>query len=222
MEQYKAEFIEFMVASKVLTFGDFTTKSGRKTPYFINTGRYRTGAQLNSLANYYADAIVSSQIEFDFLFGPAYKGIPLATATAMALAKRGRDVSFCFNRKEAKDHGEGGVLVGHQPQDGEKALIIEDVTTAGTSLRETIPLLRKAAAINLAGLVVSVDRQERGLSEKNALDQVSIDYQMPAFPIVTVQEVMTHLEGRTLEGEVVLTPQLAERMRSYLREYGGR
>ena len=136
MEAYKQRFIEFMVRSGVLTFGDFTTKSGRKTPYFVNTGLYRTGQQMRQLGEFYADAIEAGiGTKYDVLFGPAYKGIPLVVTTAIALAGRNRDIAFCFNRKEAKDHGERGVLVGHQPQNGERVLIIEDVTTAGTSIR---------------------------------------------------------------------------------------
>ena len=139
MEQYKQDFIDFMVRSDVLTFGDFVTKSGRNTPYFVNTGRYSTGEQLLRLGEFYADAIQSWGQEIDVLFGPAYKGIPLSVTTAVALSRRGTDLAYTFNRKEAKDHGEGGVLVGHAPVDGDRVLIVEDVTTAGTSIRETTP-----------------------------------------------------------------------------------
>ncbi len=222
MEQYKQEFIEFMVSAEVLTFGDFVTKSGRPTPYFVNTGRYRTGEQLFKLANYYADAIIASGIEFDVLFGPAYKGIPLSVATAMALYQRGRNVGYCFNRKEAKDHGEGGLLVGQKLSDGMRVLIIEDVTTAGTSLRETIPQLQAAADVKLAGLVVSVDRMERGQTEKSALAQVTEDYQMPTFAIVTVRDVMDHLSGREVLGKVQLTSEHVQKMNDYLATYGGK
>ncbi|MEY4103888.1 MAG: Orotate phosphoribosyltransferase, partial [Planctomycetota bacterium] len=162
MNDAQRRFVDFMLRVGVLTFGDFTTKSGRKTPYFVNTGRYRSGSQLVELGRAYADAIERSfPGGFDCLFGPAYKGIPLVVAISMAFAERGREVEFCFNRKEAKDHGEGGVLVGRPLKDGDRVLIVEDVTTAGTSIRETVPLLRAAADIRLAGLVVSVDRQER-------------------------------------------------------------
>ena len=213
MTDYKQEFVDFMIEADVLTFGDFVTKSGRKTPYFVNTGRYRTGAQICRLGRFYADAIIAELgTDFDVLFGPAYKGIPLAVATSSALAERGLDTGFCFNRKEAKDHGEGGVLVGHELSDGDRVLIIEDVTTAGTSIRETVPLLRAAADVELAGLVVSVDRAERGTGELSALDQVAEEFDMATFAIVTVHEIieLAGLDDRTVEA-----------MHAYLDEYGG-
>ena len=211
MQQYKRDFIDFMIESDVLTFGDFTTKSGRKTPYFVQTGKYRTGAQIRRLGEFYADAIEANFGEFEVLFGPAYKGIPLAVEAAGALSARGRDVGFMFNRKEAKDHGEGGVLVGHVPQPGDRVLIIEDVTTAGTSIRETVPVLRAAADVALAGLIVSVDRMERGTGDKAALAQVGDEFAMPTHAIVTVQEIIEHAE---------LSDELVERMHAYLAEYG--
>ena len=169
MEQYKREFIEFMVRADALTFGDFTTKSGRQTPYFVNAGRYRTGPQLAALGRFYAAAIQEGwPVDIDILFGPAYKGIPLVATASIALAADGRDVGYCFNRKEAKDHGEGGVLVGALPEDGSRVLIVEDVTTAGTSIRETVPVLRATADVVMAGLVVSIDRQERGTGDRSA------------------------------------------------------
>ena len=221
MEAYKREFIEFMVRCEVLTFGDFTTKSGRKTPYFVNTGKYRSGTQIARLGEFYADAIQGRLSEgYDVLFGPAYKGIPLAVTTAAALASRGKDVGFCFNRKEAKDHGEGGVLVGHQPTDGERVLIVEDVTTAGTSIRETVPVLRAAAAVELAGLIVSVDRQERGKGERAALAEVGEEFGMPTFAIVTLAEIVEHLSGREIDGRVVLGDADLARIEAYRAEYG--
>ena len=213
MDGYKREFIDFMIESDVLTFGDFTTKSGRKTPYFVQTGKYRTGAQIRRLGEFYADAIEANFGDFDVLFGPAYKGIPLAVETAGALAARGRDVGFMFNRKEAKDHGEGGVLVGHVPQPGDRVLIIEDVTTAGTSIRETVPVLRAAAEVELAGLIVSVDRMERGTGDKAALAQVGDEFAMPTHAIVTVEEIIEHAD---------LSDEMVERMHAYLAEYGAR
>jgi len=213
MDRYQETFIDFMYRVGVLTFGDFTTKSGRKTPYFVNTGLYSTGAQLETLGNYYADTIEATigTDGFDVLFGPAYKGIPLVVATSAALARRGHDVAFCFNRKEAKDHGEGGVLVGHKIKDGERVLILEDVTTAGTSIRETVPVLRAAADIQLAGLVVSVDRCERGTGELSALAQVGEEFSMPTFPIVNVYQIMEHLG---------LPEEDMARMQAYLDRYG--
>jgi len=223
METYKREFIEFMVRSEVLTFGDFTTKSGRRTPYFVNTGRYRSGEQIRLLGRFYARAILARpDIEFDVLFGPAYKGIPLAGATALTLAaEHGRDVGFCFNRKEKKDHGEGGVLVGHELRDGERVLIIEDVTTAGTSIRETVPLLAGAADVRLAGLVVSVDRQERGQTAASALTEVGREFGMPTFAIVTIDEVVAHLREFHPDGRPVLGEEDLVRIQAYREAYGG-
>lgn len=220
---YKREFIEFMVRTGVLRFGDFTLKSGRRSPYFFNTGLYRTGAQMERLAGFYATAIDHHLgTAFDVLFGPAYKGIPLAVSIAMALARRGHDVGFCFDRKEAKAHGEGGRLVGHPLSDGDRVLIVEDVTTAGTSIRETVPLLRAAAAVRLAGLVVSVDRHERGAGERTAFAELSEEFAMPAFAIVTVEEVIQHLAGRPIDGRIVLDPAHEARMRAYLAEHAAR
>ena len=218
MHDYQRRFVDFMVASGVLTFGDFTTKSGRRTPYFVNTGKYRSGTQLATLGRAYADAIERSfPGGFDCLFGPAYKGIPLVVAVAMAFAERGRDVEFCFNRKEAKDHGEGGVLVGRKLQDGDRVLIVEDVTTAGTSIRETVPILRAAAAVRLAGLVVSVDRQERATesSTVSALAEVGAEFGMPTAAIVTIDEVVEHLGTR-------LTDADRARIAAYRQAYGAR
>lgn len=223
MQAYKREFIEFMVRSDVLTFGDFTTKSGRKTPFFVNTGRYRTGEQISRLARFYAQAIVREAPEFDLLFGPAYKGIPLVATIAMALYDdHARNVAYAFNRKERKTHGEGGVIVGHVPQAGERVLIVEDVTTAGTSVRETLPLLRAAGEVELVGLVVSVDRMERGAGELNTLDELAVEHRMTTLAIVTIEEVMEHLRGREIDGEIVLDDALYARMRAYRQRYGGR
>lgn len=221
MDEYKQAFIEFMVECEVLRFGNFTTKSGRKTPYFINAGNYRTGSQMRRLAEFYAQAIVHNGVEYDFLFGPAYKGIPLAVSVAMSLAKAGRDVPFCFNRKEAKAHGEGGSLVGHVPQHGQRVLFVEDVTTAGTSIRETTPVLQSSAEVKLAGLVVSVDRQERGTSDATALTEIGQSYNMATFAIVTVTDIMQHLSGNTVNGERVLTQEHHAEMQAYLSRYGG-
>ena len=208
MQEYQRAFVDFMLEVQVLTFGDFTTKSGRKTPYFVNTGLYRTGTQLRKLGHAYADAIERAFPEgFDVLFGPAYKGIPLV------FAERGRDVAFCFNRKEAKDHGEGGTLVGHRLQDGDRVLIVEDVTTAGTSIRETVPVLRSAAAVELAGLVVSVNRQERGTGERTALAELAEEFSMPTHAIVTLDEILEHLGER-------LGAEDRERIAAYRAQYG--
>ena len=204
MDDYQRRFIDFMLEVGVLTFGDFTTKSGRATPYFVNTGLYRSGTQLTTLGRAYADTIEAAFPDgFDVLFGPAYKGIPLVTAVSMAFAERGRDVEFCFNRKEAKDHGEGGVLVGRPLRDGDRVLIVEDVTTAGTSIRETVPILRAAADVSLAGLVVSVDRQERRgeTGTRSALDELSEEFSMPVASIVDLDDVLEHLGDRLGAGD---------------------
>lgn len=224
MKTYKREFIEFMVRSEVLTFGDFVTKSGRSTPYFVNTGKYRTGMQMQQLGEFYADSIENfvheSGQRIDVLFGPAYKGIPLVVSASVALARRGRDIAFTFNRKEVKDHGEGGVLVGHTPADGDRVLWVEDVTTAGTSIRETVPIMQAAADIELAGLVISVDRAERGTGEVSALAQVGADFAMATFSIVTVHEVIEHLAGREVDGTVVLDDVAVDAMHTYLSQWG--
>jgi orotate phosphoribosyltransferase len=218
MHDFQRRFVDFMVGAGVLTFGDFVTKSGRRTPYFVNTGKYRSGSQLATLGRAYADAIERSfPAGFDCLFGPAYKGIPLVVAVSMAFAERGREVEFCFNRKEAKDHGEGGVLVGRPLKDGDRVLIVEDVTTAGTSIRETVPILRAAAKVSLAGLVVSVDRQERASesSTRSALAEVGAEFGMPTAAIVTIDEVVEHLGAR-------LTDADRARIAEYRARYGAR
>lgn len=208
----KQALIELMTEAGVLTFGDFVTKSGRSTPYFVNTGLYRTGDQIARLGRCYARAVLDTiGTGFDVVFGPAYKGIPLAVTTAVALAELGHDVAYCFNRKEEKDHGEGGVLVGHTPRDGDRVLIIEDITTAGTAIREVVPVLRAHADIVLAGLVVSVDRRERGLDDRSALDALAEEFDMPTFAIVSVYDI---IEVMDLDASTVAA------MRAYLDRYG--
>ena len=224
MEQYKQDFIEFMVQCGVLKFGDFTTKSGRKTPFFINTGNYRTGVQIHRLGGFYAAAIHNKiGNRFNVLYGPAYKGIPLAVSTAMSLASNyGHDVSFCFNRKEAKDHGERGIFVGHTPVSGDRVVIIEDVVTAGTSVRESMAALSNITGVTVCGLVVSVDRMERGTSEKNALFELASAFSLETFAIVTLDEIVEHLRGRAIKGAVLLTGEILEQINEYRRRYGAR
>ena len=219
---YKQEFIKFMVRSGVLTFGDFTAKSGRKTPYFINTGNYKTGAQAARLGEFYAQCLTENiPGKVDALFGPAYKGIPLSVATAIALANNhGRDVNYCFNRKEAKDHGEGGVMVGYKLQDGDKVVIIEDVTTAGTSVEETMPILKAAGSVQVLGLVVSVDRMERGKTEQSALQEISARYGIRTAAIVTMAEVVEHLYNRPYKGKIIIDDSIKAAIDAYYEQYG--
>jgi orotate phosphoribosyltransferase len=221
MEQYKKDFIEFMVRCGVLTFGDFTTKSGRKTPFFINTGNYRTGLQIQRLGEFYAAAIHGKLgTSFNVLYGPAYKGIPLVVTTAAALAaKYGHDVAYCFNRKEAKDHGEGGVFVGHTPAAGDRIVIVEDVVTSGISVRESMMLLSKTAA-GILGLAVSVNRMERGTGGTNALTELADEFKISAFAVVTIDEVTSFLHNRPIDGTVVLTDSLMKKIADYRREFG--
>ncbi len=220
----QAAFIDFMCESGVLTFGDFTTKSGRKTPYFVNTGLYSTGAQMATLGDAYAEAALERFGDgFDVLFGPAYKGIPLVVATAAALHRRAdRDVPLVFNRKEAKDHGEGGVLVGHRLKDGDRVLILEDVTTAGTSIRETVPLLRAAAEVEIAGLLVSVDRMERGPSGNgSALTELSDEFSMPTAALVDLDAIVGHLAPGSRSPHALGAEQI-EAIGRYREQYGAR
>ena len=203
---YKQEFIKFMVRSGVLTFGDFTAKSGRKTPYFINTGNYKTGAQAARLGEFYAQCLTENiPGKVDALFGPAYKGIPLSVSTAIALANNhGRDVNYCFNRKEAKDHGEGGVMVGYKLQDGDKVVIIEDVITAGTAMRESLPILAAAAKVEVVGVIISVDRTEKGKGEKSAIQEIRDEFGIPVYSIVTAREIIDNLYNVEVDGKVYI------------------
>lgn len=221
---YREEFITFMVRSGVLTFGDFTTKSGRKTPYFINTGNYKTGSQAARLGDYYAACIQENLPDgVDCLFGPAYKGIPLTVAAAGSLYRNyDRDLPYCFNRKEAKDHGEGGSMVGYKPQAGDRVVIVEDVVTAGTAVRETIELFKSVADVKLTALIVSVDRMERGTGEKTTINELREEYGIAVYPIVTVREIMDYLTDREIDGKVVLTQEIRAKMEDYLAQYGGK
>ena len=214
---YKQDFIKFMVDSGVLTFGEFTLKSGRLSPYFMNSGNYKTGAQLARLGEFYAECIHDSGIKFDTLFGPAYKGIPLAVSTAVALyTKFGIDVNYCFDRKEAKDHGEGGCIVGKQLTDGEKVVIIEDVMTSGKALREVMPKLKDAAKVEVAAMVIQVDRMEKGLNgDKSAVQEVSGEFGVNIYPIVTMNDIIAAIEEGVVPGREYL-----EKMIEYRRIYG--
>lgn len=224
MEQYKKEFIEFMVDSQVLKFGDFVTKSGRKTPFFVNTGFYRTGAQLQKLGRYYAKAIEGTfGLDFDVLFGPAYKGIPLTVATTMAISEEyNKDIKYCSNRKEVKDHGDTGILLGSPITDGDKVVIIEDVTTAGTSIQETLPIIKAQGKVEPLGLVVSVDRMERGQGEKSALKEIEETYGLKTTAIVTMEEVVEHLYNKEYNGKVIIDDTIKAAIDAYYEQYGAK
>ncbi|HEZ7986844.1 MAG TPA: orotate phosphoribosyltransferase [Ruminococcus sp.] len=213
---YKEEFIKFMVDCGVLTFGDFTLKSGRKAPYFINCGNYKTGAQLAKLGEYYADCIHANNIPVETLFGPAYKGIPLAVSTVVALSnKYDVNVSYCFDRKEAKDHGEGGMFVGKTLADGEKVIIIDDVMTSGKALRESMPKLKSAADVNVTGMVITVDRMEKGTSELSAVQEVKRDFNVTVYPIVTMENIIEAIQNDVIPGKEYL-----DKMLQYRETYG--
>ncbi len=214
---YKQQFIKFMVENGVLKFGEFILKSGRKAPYFINTGNYTSGAQLAKLGEYYAQCIVDNNIVAETLVGPAYKGIPLAVTTAVALAERhGVDLNYCFDRKEVKDHGEGGLFVGKQLADGEKIVIIEDVMTSGKALRELLPKLKAAANVEIAGMVISVDRMEKGLeSELSAVQEVYKEFGVKVYSIVTMADIIEAIESGIIDGAEYL-----QKMKEYRGKYG--
>ncbi|MDR0974960.1 MAG: orotate phosphoribosyltransferase [Ruminococcus sp.] len=213
---YKQAFIKFMHECKVLKFGEFTLKSGRLAPYFINTGEYCTGAQIKKLGEFYADCIYQNNLKADTLFGPAYKGIPLAVAAASALYdKYSIDLNYCFDRKEAKDHGEGGIIVGKKLTDGEKVIIIEDVITAGTAIRQTLPVLKAAADVNVTGMIISVDRMEKTASGKSAAVDVYEEFGFTVYPIVTILDIINAIEEEIIPGKEYL-PKIKE----YRAQYG--
>jgi orotate phosphoribosyltransferase len=213
---YKESFIKFMTECGVLTFGDFTLKSGRKAPYFVNTGNYKTGMQLAKLGEYYAECIKENNVDVETLFGPAYKGIPLAVSCSTALYnKYGIDVNYCFDRKEAKDHGEGGVIVGKQLTDGEKVVIIEDVITAGTAIRQVLPILKANADVNITGMIISVDRMEKGKGELSAVQEVKNEFGISIYPIVTINDIIQAIKDGIIDGREYL-----DKMLEYRKTYG--
>ena len=213
----KQQFIKFMVENGVLKFGEFTLKSGRKAPYFINTGNYKSGAQLAKLGEYYARCIVENGLQAQTLVGPAYKGIPLAVTTAVALYNNhGLDLNYTFDRKEVKDHGEGGLFVGKQLTDGEKVIIIEDVMTSGKALREMFPKLAAAAKVEIVGMVISVDRMARGLeSNLSAVQEVYSEFGVKVCSIVTMADIIEAIESGIIEGKEYLG-----KMKEYRKQYG--
>lgn len=222
----KKEFIEFMIKAGVLTFGDFITKSGRRTPYFVNTGNYKTGSQIAQLGKFYADCIMENinsgniDNETAVLFGPAYKGIPLSVTTAVSLADAyNRDIYYCFNRKEIKDHGEGGNLIGYKPQDGDRILIVEDVITAGTAVRECLPVLKAVADVRIEGLVVSVDRMEKGKGNSTAIREIYEEFGIQTFSIITVRDILDYLDSAEAGRIITVDKTLRHRMEEYLEKY---
>lgn len=222
MESYKQEFIDFMVESQVLKFGEFTLKSGRKSPFFMNAGAYVTGSQLKKLGEYYAKAIHDNfGLDFDVLFGPAYKGIPLSVAATMAISSLyGKDIRYCSNRKEVKDHGDTGILLGSQVKDGDRVVIIEDVTTSGKSIEETFPILKAQANVEIKGLIVSLNRMERGRGAGSALAEIKELYGFPTAAIVSMKEVVEHLYNRKCNGEAVISHQIKAAIDAYYEQYG--
>ncbi len=223
MEQYKIDFIDFMLDSHVLKFGEFTLKSGRRSPFFMNAGLYQTGSQLIKLGEFYARAIHDTYgLDFDILFGPAYKGIPLTVATVMAISKiYGRDIRYCSNRKEIKDHGDKGILLGSKLHDGDRVVIIEDVTTSGASMAETVPILRAQADVDIVGLMVSLDRMEVGQEGKvSALSEIKQRYGFSTHAIVTMKEVISCLTERQDGKNPVITREIKKALDAYYAEYG--
>lgn len=222
MEKYKQEFIEFMLDCQVLKFGDFVTKSGRNTPFFVNTGFYRTGTQLKKLGEYYARAIHDRfGDDFDVLFGPAYKGIPLSVATTIAFSEMyGKEIRYCSNRKEVKDHGDKGILLGGPLGDGDRVVIIEDVTTAGTSIRETLPIIQAQGDVKVLGMCVSVDRQERGTGAKSALKEIEEEHGFTTTAIVTMEDVISYLTENEVGGKKVIDENLKAAIDAYYEKYG--
>ena len=225
MEAYKKEFIEFMVESEVLKFGDFTLKSGRKSPFFMNAGAYVTGSQLSRLGEYYAKAIHNHYgTDFDVLFGPAYKGIPLSVATTIAFSRLyGKEIRYCSNRKEVKDHGDTGILLGSKIKDGDRVVIIEDVTTSGKSIQETFPIIQAQGDVTILGLMVSLNRMEKGLeTDKCALDEIQEKYGFPANAIVSMADVVECLYNRPCEGRLIIDDKMKEAIDKYCEQYGAK
>ena len=225
MEAYKKEFIEFMVESEVLKFGDFTLKSGRKSPFFMNAGAYVTGSQLSRLGEYYAKAIHDHYgTDFDVLFGPAYKGIPLSVATTIAFSRLyGKEIRYCSNRKEVKDHGDTGILLGSKIKDGDRVVIIEDVTTSGKSIQETFPIIQAQGDVTILGLMVSLNRMEKGLeTDKCALDEIREKYGFPANASVSMADVVECLYNRPCQGRLIIDDKMKEAIDKYYEQYGAK
>ena len=222
MEDYKKEFIDFMLDCNVLRFGDVTLKSGRESPFFMNAGLYVTGSQLSKLGEYYAKAIHDKYgDDFDVLFGPAYKGIPIGVATTIAYSKLyGKEIRYCSNRKEAKDHGDAGILLGSPIKDGDRVVIIEDVTTSGKSMEETIPIVKAQGDVKILGLMVSLNRCEKGKGDKGALEEIKDLYGFDTAAIVSMKEVIEYLYNKPHNGQIIIDDEIKSRIDAYYEQYG--
>ncbi|PRQ02126.1 Orotate phosphoribosyltransferase [Enhygromyxa salina] len=222
MQPHQQAFVELLVRYEVIRFGEFTLKSGRKSPYFVNAGQLRTGQAIAGLGRAYAAEIQRAELACDLVFGPAYKGVPLAVATAIGLAEQGLDVPYGFDRKEAKDHGEGGVFVGTPPAPGMKIVLVDDVITSGRSIREAVELLRAAGPdIEVGAAIVAVDRQERGRGEKTTLRELHEELGVDVRAIVSIREIVSFLHGREIDGAVVLDDAMKAAIEAYLAEHAG-
>jgi len=221
METFQRDFVELLVQYEVIRFGDFTLKSGRKSPYFINAGQLRSGDAIARIGKAYAARIDERNLGCDLVFGPSYKGVPLAVATAVALAERGRDAGYVFDRKEVKDHGEGGVFVGMKPTDGMKVVLVDDVITSGRSVREAVDLVRKAADVEITGVIVAVDREERGKGHKTTLAELDEELGVRVHPIVTIRELVSFLHQNDVAGRRVVDDERKNAVAAYLEAHGG-
>jgi orotate phosphoribosyltransferase len=223
MLAHQAAFLDLLLRFEVFRFGEFTLKSGRKSPYFVNAGQLRTGAAIAALGDAYAAHVMHHELRCDLVFGPSYKGVPLAVGTASGLARLGHDVGYAFDRKEAKDHGEGGVFVGSAPQPGQRVVVVDDVITSGQSIREAVELVRGAAPdVVVAGVVVAVDRQERGRGDSTTLDELQSELGVPVLPLLGIREVALHLHGRAIDGRVLVDDARKAAILAHLAEAGAR
>jgi orotate phosphoribosyltransferase len=221
VQDYQRAFVDLLVEYEVVRFGDFTLKSGRKSPYFVNAGQLRSGDAITRLGRAYAARLRAADVACDLVFGPSYKGVPLAVATASALAASGRDVGYTFDRKEAKDHGEGGRFVGTQPADGMNVVVVDDVITSGISVREAVDLVRSTADVNVTAVVIAVDRQERGRTNATTLAELQQELKVAVLPIVTIRELAADLRDRSIGGRRVLDAARFDEIEAYLAEHGG-